>query len=81
MLRADILFKLDEKTLPAHERMQREVRLHGIELVGSKKALTQGRHAKINERVHETSVAEAASALNRTAGSCNDIAHGRDIHR
>ena len=41
VLRAHIFLELNEKALSAHQRMQREVRLHGVELVAREEALAQ----------------------------------------
>ena len=63
VLRADILLELDQEALAADQHMQREVRLHRVELVAREEALAQRRHAEIDERVLQCRTAKAAFDL------------------
>ena len=63
VLRAHVLLELDQEALSAHQRMQREVRLHGVELVTRQKALAQRRHAEVDECMLQCRAAKAALTL------------------
>jgi hypothetical protein len=81
VLRAHVLAQLDEKACPAHERVERKVRLHRIELLGREKALAERRHAEIDETVLQAAAAETAPAdrVNARSGQRieNVSAHAR----
>ncbi len=79
VLGADVLLELHQEALPAHQRMQRKVGLHGVELLADEKALAQRRHAEVDERALEAGAAQAARSLGRAVGSTGRV-HSSRIH-
>ena len=60
----DVLFQLHEKALLTHPGVQREERLHMVELVRFNMRLTQRRHAEIDEaRVKRVAAKPAACSI------------------
>ena len=77
VLRAHVLAELDQEAAAAHQRMEREVRLHRVELLGREEALAQRRHAEIDQAVRQRAAAQAAAAHRVDARSRQRVEHVR----
>ena len=77
VLRAHVLAELDQKAPAAHQRVEREVRLHRVELLGREEALAQRRHAQIDQAVRQRAAAQAAAAHRVQARRRQRLEHRR----
>ena len=81
MLRLDVLLQLHQEALAADEHVQRKVRLHLVDLVGSQKAFAKRGHPKINEGRSERGIAQATITSPKIhTGRLRAVGFGR-LHR